>query len=263
VRLKIAQYASTLRVYARESLGPRDFARLVRVRLSQSKLGKLVCPRPIVVDVNLRSFGRGLWLRSHTTDIAVLGEVVEGRSYAPLADAATDDVQTIADLGANTGIAARWLLERFPTARLVAVEPHPANVSVLERNLQPYGARARIVPACIGARARQVGLSGTREDGYKLVEVEGGVSVVTMDTVFAELGAPTIDVLKVDIEGTEDELFTNESDWVERVGLMSVECHHPFSGRDLLDRLGTRGANPRLVTSSSAFDYEMVVVDLR
>jgi FkbM family methyltransferase len=260
--LTIRPYLLTVRAYARESRTPRDFLRLLRVRLSQSKLGPLVCPRRITVEVDLRTVGSSTWLRSHTTDVAVLGEVLEARSYDPFARAAAGDVRTIVDLGANTGLAARWLLERFPSARLVAVEPHPGNVAVLKQNLRTYGDRAKVVAACIGASERRVALAGTREDGYRIVENGGEIPVVTMETVFSGLGGRRIDMLKVDIEGSEEELFADCSSWIERVGLVSVECHHPFSGEALLSRLAESGVAPRLVASQSAFDYDMVVVDL-
>ena len=212
--------------------------------------------------MNLRSLGKSVWLRSHTTDIAVLGEVLESGAYDPLAEAAPKDIRTIADLGACTGLAARWLLERFPAARLVAVEPHPGNLAVLELNLRPYGDRARVVGACIGARERQVGIAGTREDGYRIDDKGSDVSVVTMETVFSGLDTARIDVLKVDIEGTEEELFADCSSWIGQVGIMSVECHHPFSADSLLNRLTEAGSRPRHIASSSASGYDMLVVDM-
>ena len=138
----------------------KHFARLMRVRLSQSKIGPLVCPRPIVVQVALRSLGPGVMLRSHTTDISVLGEILVSRNYEVAAIAA-GNAKTIVDLGANTGLAARWLLERFPQARIVCVEPESGNLAVLMHNLAPYGDRARVIGACVGGHERRVALVGS------------------------------------------------------------------------------------------------------
>jgi FkbM family methyltransferase len=259
-----AHHLATVAAYAREARTPRDFVRLMRVRLSQSKIGPAVCRHRIRADVDLRSLGRGVRLRSHTTDIAVLGEVLEGSSYEALAGAAPRDVATIVDLGACTGLAARWLLQRFPSARLVAVEPHEGNVAVLRENLAPYPDRAMIVPACIGARERTVVMVGSREDGFSMRETDDGhgdTGVVTMEAIFEELSSDRIDVLKVDIEGAEEELFSDCASWINRIGTLSVECHHPYSVGALVQRLEASGARPVVVSSESTpFGYDMAVV---
>jgi FkbM family methyltransferase len=258
---KARQYLRTVATYAREARTPGDFLRLMRVRLSQSKLGPLVCRRPIGVDVTLHSVGR-VHLRSHTSDIAVLGELIESGSYEGLAGAAPAQVSTIVDLGANTGLAARWLLARFPGARLVAVEPERGNVAVLRRNLGTLGDRAGILAECVGATRRRVSMAGTREDGFRMQDTdEGDVSVATMEDVFAELGADRIDLLKVDIEGAEEELFADCGDWIGRVGVVSVECHHPFTADRLLEQLERSGARPRAIaTEQTTLGYDMALV---
>src|SRR5687768_13323103 len=112
MRAKLGEYVSTIACYARETQSLPDFVQLMRVRLSQSRLGPLVCRRPTSMEIDLAHLGSRVRLRTHTTDIAVLGEVLVGGSYEPLAAAAAGPVATIVDLGANTGLAARWLLER-------------------------------------------------------------------------------------------------------------------------------------------------------
>ena len=260
-RRTVARHASTVATYLREASSPLDFWRLMRVRLSQSKLGPLLCPRPIVVGVRLRSLGP-VTLRSHTSDIAVLGELIEGDSYAPLADAAPPRVETIVDLGANTGLAARWLLERFPAARLVAVEPQQGNLAVLRRNLS--GGRARILAACVGATARRVTMVGAREDGYRMSDDgDGDTAVLTMEDVLEELGSDRIDLLKVDIEGAEEELFADCSAWIDRVGVVSVECHHPFTADRLLGQLEAAGARPvAIAVERTPLGYDMALVGI-
>ncbi|MBE2320237.1 FkbM family methyltransferase [Solirubrobacter sp. CPCC 204708] len=258
---KVGQHASTLLTYGREARTPRDFWRVLRVRLSQSKLGPVVCRRPIAVDVNLRSLGR-VRLRSHTSDVVVLGELIEGGSYEPLAAAAGEPVRTIVDLGANTGLAARWLLGRFPGARIAAVEPEDGNLSVLRRNLEPIGSAAHVVGACIGATPRRVVMVGAREDGFRMSDdSDGTTDVVTMEHVLETLEADRVDLLKVDIEGAEEELFDHCGGWIHRVGVVSVECHHPFTADSLLERLERHGAQPEALSiERTPLGYDMALV---
>lgn len=232
---RLRGYVHLTRSYWGEAQSFMDFVRVMRVRLSQSKLGPIVCPRPIVVSVDLASFGTGVLLRSHTTDISVLGELLVGKSYLPAAEASDETISTIVDLGANTGLVARWFLERFPAARIVSVEPEPSNVETLRLNLAPYGERAQVIAACVGAHERNVALDTSRgEFGVTMLELDDpemadDARVITMESVISALGSDTIDLLKCDVEGAERELFESGGDWISTVNLMSVECHEPFT----------------------------------
>jgi FkbM family methyltransferase len=175
------------------------------------------------------------------------------------------DVQTIVDLGANTGLAARWLLEQLPQARVVSVEPEPGNAAILRHNLANYGARARVIEACIGAWERRVALVGSfgEEFGYSMVEAENGnIAVVTMALVVDELGTDRIDLLKCDIEGAEKELFENRSEWLANVGVMHVECHGDFTADRLLEALAAKGVATRQLSfeSTPQFGCEQIVL---
>lgn len=261
---------SVVHMYWRESRGFGDFARLLRVRLSQSKVGPLVCPRPITVDVDLLSLGRDVRLRSHTTDISVLGELLSGGAYRPVAMAVEGEPSVIVDLGANTGLAARWFLERFPATRVVCVEPDPGNVAMLRDNVAGYGGRATVIAAAVGGRARRAGLNSSRgEWGSKITEpVESTddriVDVVTMETVLAAV-PNTIDLLKCDIEGAEQELFESCASWIPRIRLAAVECHHPYRENDLLDTIRLNGAEVDVLVSESTpqFGCDSVVFRVR
>ncbi len=240
--------------YWREARNLASFLRLLRVRLSQSKVGPVVCRKPITVDVDLRSLGPGVRLRSHTTDVSVLGEIVVGRSYDQLAAAVEEEPRMIVDLGANTGLVARWFLERFPYARLISLEPEAGNFAVLEHNLASSGGRARALEAAVGGHARRSTLvPGGGEFGFR-VDDEGSsstpVDVITMAQVLAAVDGP-VDVCKVDIEGAERELFETAGTWLPRVRLVSVECHHPFGAAHLLDLVRACGVRAEVLSLDS------------
>jgi FkbM family methyltransferase len=253
-------------VYTREAAGLSDFLRLWQVRLSQSKIGFVVCPSPILTKVHLKSLGGRVYLRSHTTDISVLGEVVGAQSYAAAAAvlAADGEPATIIDLGGNTGIAARWLLGKFPTATLCSVEPEGGNYAMLERNL---AGRATCLRACAGSVERTVRMSGSDEDGFRMVDdPNGDVRVMTIPTIINAVGTPDVDLLKVDIEGAEQELFDSCRPWIGRIRVLSVECHAGYSPDDLLEALRRNGARVDLLDRAgdiSAHGYETVLLRRR
>jgi FkbM family methyltransferase len=247
------RYARLTARYWKDAAGPADFARVMQVRLAQSKIGRVACPRPVVAEASLRSLGGPVRLRSHTTDISVLGELIVSDGYAPVLDALPKPPATIVDLGANTGLAARWFLARWPAARVAAVEPEPGNLALLRTNLARYDGQVTIVPAAVGVTERTVLLHTTSgEYGYTMVgEPADGrgveVPVVTMRHVLEQCGFDSIDLLKADIEGAEQELFSDCADWIGRVGAMVVECHTPYTVDLLMDDLRRAGASFTLV----------------
>lgn len=257
----LRRYLAFLPVYAREAATVGDFVRLLRVRLSQSKIGWLVCPSPIAVDVNLRSLGGVVRLRSHTTDISVLGELIVGGSYESVADEA-GSVSSIVDLGGNTGLAARWLLHRFPGAALVSVEPEDGNYALLKHNL---AGRGRHLQACAGGTMRTVSLRDSgKADGFQMVDDPAGtIRVLDMRTIISALGTDRVDLLKVDIEGAERELFEECRSWIGMIRLLSVECHGDFSSDDLIVALEGNGVGVEVVDRGgrdSSYDYETVLL---
>jgi FkbM family methyltransferase len=245
---RLDHWRRELLVYWRESSRALDFVRVMRVRLSQSKVGRLVTPRPIEVDVDLVTLGPSVRLRSHTTDISVLSELLVGDSYEPLPP--DDDVATVFDLGANIGLSCRWLRGRYPGARFVCVEPDRGNLEVLRANVRPFEDVAEVVPACVGGRERRVTLATSDgEWGFRMsdavtgVEGPNEVGVVTMEHLLSRTGVDHIDVLKCDIEGAEAELFADCRDWIGRVEAMSVECHNDVMPAEaLLEALAANGA---------------------
>ena len=44
----------------------------------------------------------------------------------------------IIDAGANVGLSAVFYANRFPNARIIAIEPEPSNYEMLKRNVVPY-----------------------------------------------------------------------------------------------------------------------------
>jgi FkbM family methyltransferase len=251
--------------FARASASWRDFLRVLRVRLSRSALGWLACPRPVEVAVRLRGFGdEPVRLRSHTTDISVLGELAGSDAYGPLVRAVTGDAPpVIVDLGANTGLAARWIHAHRPGGRVVCVEPEPGNVAVLRHNLAAIP-RAVVLPACVGGHERLVRLTTTNgEFAFSMVDGDGGdVPVVTMERVLAEVGPGPVDILKCDIEGAERELFEDCRSWIGRVRVAVVECHDGLSATGLLAMLARNGGDFDVVdrTVTEEFGTEVVTV---
>ena len=94
--------------------------------------------RHVVHGYQLRRSGRSLFVRHPGSDAWVVHEVIKRGVYLPPPEAARAIERgagppRIVDVGANIGSATLLFLERFPDARVLALEPNPENAALLRR----------------------------------------------------------------------------------------------------------------------------------
>jgi FkbM family methyltransferase len=131
-----------------------------------------------------------------------------------LAAAWNTPITTILDVGANVGETSLTLHERFPHARVLAFEPHPATFERLRENVEGEG----IVPfnLALGSTSRLAELFVYRfstlnsliEDApypVRFGEAATSVPVVvhTLDRFCSDNEVAAVDLLKIDTEGTD------------------------------------------------------------
>lgn len=169
-----------------------------------------------------------LYARPGTSDLAAFHAIFGRRQQAVDLGFAP---RLIVDLGANVGYASVDLALRYPEASVLAVEPEPSNVALLRRNVK--GLPIEVVEAAVWPRPgileleeAEIGHVGFRV--HETASPRGGVQAVTVPELMERFGADTIDLLKVDIEGSELELLSEEADWLEQVRAISIEFHDSF-----------------------------------
>jgi FkbM family methyltransferase len=172
-------------------------------------------------------------IRHGTSDKYVAIEVLAHRQYAALQSLI--DVKTVVDAGANVGTASVFFLSAFPNCRVVSLEPDPGNFSVLEHNLAPYGDRAKAIQIALWGTDEALAISrGGFRDGaewsFQVTKTEQGNSAevrgTTISALVEELGWNTIDILKIDIEGAEREVFSAiDTAVLNRIRTIAVELH--------------------------------------
>ena len=173
-----------------------------------------------------------LYLRLRTTDVAIYEEVLLRSQYAfslPFVP------KTIVDAGANNGMASVYYANQYPDARIVAIEAEVSNFEMLVRNVTPY---ANIVPihAALWNKDGQVAVEVPDwsenpfcKMSFVAREAEGAqVRALTIPTLMNEMGMFCIDLLKVNIEGAEKEVFGDGAHWMENVRCLAVELHDRF-----------------------------------
>lgn len=142
---------------------------------------------------------------------------------------------TILDLGANSGMAAVYLHAHYPHAKIACVEPDPRNINLLHKTLASNQLRdsIKVFPAAIASKPGQLKLRMGENSTCSALETSPMhdladstmVEVTTVPLLLEQLGWERINLLKVDIEGTEDELFSIDNSWLNRIDALVLEIH--------------------------------------
>jgi len=169
---------------------------------------------------------------------------------------ATD--QVILDLGANVGIFTLYATLRAPQAKVFSIEPFPSTfgrllATVRENHLDPrvtclnYAATGaggvRLMPeAPVPSQRRTVApLAASPASGTSGSQVMGK----TLESLLEEDCLSHVDLLKIDIEGSEYEVFLSTPQRVlQRIDRIALEYHGesaPYSKQQLFDHLGQAG----------------------
>jgi FkbM family methyltransferase len=180
--------------------------------------------------LGIRVNGQELLIRSSTPDIDVAKESLVYGEYDGIA---LENPQVILDLGANIGTSAIALSRQFPGARIYAVEMESNNFALMCENVRDF---KNIVPV----QAAIAATSGMREMfdrktgpwGYTIADTHNEktelgekIEALSLDSLCERFEIRTIDLLKMDIEGAEKEVFEAGGRWLNITNAIVIELH--------------------------------------
>ena len=180
------------------------------------------------IEISLSELRYPIKLRANTSDFAVLDQIFVYEDYKFPIDF---EPQLIIDGGAYGGYSSVFFANRFPKAKIIAIEPEASNFKLLKENTRNYknidliNAGIWNKPAYL--RIKDIGLGHW---GFMVEEVtdseEFSFKAVTIGKILKRSGYKEIDILKLDIEGSEKEVFSNDyEDWLSKVNILIIELH--------------------------------------
>jgi FkbM family methyltransferase len=217
---------------------------------------ELVTSDPLPVRVFSGHIGKHVHIRLNTTDISIYNQIFVRHEYDfPIAVAP----KVIIDAGANVGFSAIYFARRFPAAKIYALEPEQSNFDLLVKNVAPF---PNVVPVnkALWNETTELeifdpgpGRAGLQKDGFQTFDANDTrgrsverVRAIDLDSLMHEFHIDHIDLLKIDIEGAEREVFQRPGAWIDRVGIIAVELH---------DRLRP-GCSRAFYNATNRFEFE-------
>lgn len=189
--------------------------------------------RPFSQNVCIKSsiFKNPVWLRKNDSDLDIFDQIFTEKQYEWYEIHALSP-KVIIDAGANIGLSAIFFSNLFPDAKIYCIEPGQENHALLLKNTVNYP-NITVLNGALWAKHEFLEL--TNPEGFSAghafssSQAAEGVVGYTMDELIQMYSLERIDILKMDIEGAEKEIFEAEDlSWLEKVNILVIELHDMY-----------------------------------
>ncbi|HEU0126160.1 MAG TPA: FkbM family methyltransferase [Flavobacterium sp.] len=179
-------------------------------------------------------------LRKNSSDIAVFQQVFVKNEYARVIKIIKKEIlepKLFIDCGANIGLTTIKLAQHFPNTKIIAIEPELSNFKQLVRNSICFH-EVNCLQHAVWSKKCQIKINNHFRDGldWSKQTVPSSTGEITALTIhdFIDLGGHRyIDFLKIDIEGTEKEIFKDieTAQFLSKTKILALEIHDEFKIR--------------------------------
>lgn len=207
--------------------------------------------RPVYVP----DYDAPVWMRPIRSDYSIFWQSIVRQQYnlskfphteeiirRAKAKQAEGKVPVILDCGGNIGLSLRGFARDFPFAQIVVIEPDDDNMRVLQANATEVPGRVTAVQGAVASQsghckivARDRGSAGFIT-AYCDADDPEAIQAFTVPELFAKVPDAYPWIVKLDIEGAQDELFSQNFDWIADVDLILLELDDwafPWSGSSM------------------------------
>jgi FkbM family methyltransferase len=193
--------------------------------------------------------------RGQTTDINDAVVVLSGNEYPkPLIgfDVVDSNVPVVLDCGGHIGSFTLFIKSHWPNAKIFTLEPVPDNLDLLQKNLTAnnltdvtiiplalYGQSGTFYIDLVGKQFDAVSLSSERPQHNSFITVEA----LTLPEVMRQYDIPLIDLMKLDVEGAEYNIFEHSLAAIGANTKRIIMEFHPAGNKVLRDQIVQRLCN--------------------
>ena len=209
------------------------------------------------IAIHNKDFKYPIYLRSPSSDVSIYKQIFIDQEYNCILKKSPE---IIVDAGANIGLSAIYFAKKYPKSKILAIEPEINNFNLLKENTAKY---KNIVPiqAALWNKNTKISIANpegsscafiTKED--KNSKKSNKVQAITVDKIIKDYKLKQIDILKIDIEGAEKEVFEDTSKWINKVNCIAAELHDRFKpGCSRSFYNGTNGFKNEMINGENIF----------
>lgn len=189
--------------------------------------------RNSLASVKPKGFDHPIYLRCGTSDIDNFHQIFMRHEYSflPLSP------RTMIDLGGYIGLASLYIVNKHPGCSSILIEPDSDNFKIAALNCRQY---SNIECYNVGVWSSSCDLvisekhSGDWGTTVRKLEIgetaASPIKALSVNDIIGLSRFRSIDFMKIDIEGSEKEIFddANSDSWIERCKVISCELHDRF-----------------------------------
>jgi len=187
------------------------------------------------IGVAISAIRHPLYLRLRNSDVTLLRSIFLEGEYDWFF---SKQPHAIGDVGAYVGFTSIVIVNCSPEARILAIEPESSNCGILRKNAASYP-QIEVIQAAFWKENTKLRIDDpgggnwafqTREVNASDTDLPSGglVDAFTLDKVLSDRQIAFVDILKIDIEGSEKEVLECSDSWIGRVGVIVIELHDSF-----------------------------------
>jgi FkbM family methyltransferase len=207
------------------------------------------------VSVRLRPLnGERILVRRETGDrLALRGTFLHVNHLPP--PGVSIDGGVIWDLGSHIGLTAAHLASLFPDARVVAVEMDAANAELCRDNLASFHPRVTVLTAAVWStdgdriqyrRIVDDTLSARIIPASDAIPADASAETISLNSLLERFPESRIAYVKMDIEGAEEFVLRENTEWADEVDSIKVEIHEPYTTPRCVEDLTRLGFDVRI-----------------
>lgn len=152
---------------------------------------------------------------SRYSEIKAYYEYIVNNGKAPL----------IIDCGANIGLASKYFFQTYPGSKVAAIEPDAGNFAMAKINNE--NSNIDLYRAAISSEVGEGSLIDMgAANAFRVTKgVEGNLDFITVNSILDSNSGCIPFIIKIDIEGFESDLFSENIEWIDRFPIIMIELH--------------------------------------
>ncbi|HTN20021.1 MAG TPA: FkbM family methyltransferase [Pelobium sp.] len=149
------------------------------------------------------------------------------------------EIKNILDLGANVGFTSIYLRKAFKEANIYAVEPDENNFKELNKNTS-FLKKLFTINSAVWPYKTFLTPSYEEESDWGKTFVynenhsENRIRTVTIAELIKDYTLETVDILKIDIEGAEKQVFEGDVSFLNKTKVIAIEIHEDYIAKDVI-----------------------------
>jgi len=185
---------------------------------------KPVFTQQLTIKAKIPDSNTYLLLRQFLPDLKIFYDIFMNHNY----DFDCESPKYIIDAGAHIGLSTVFFSCKYPEATILAIEPEDSNFEMLVSNTKDFP-NIKTIKAALWSHRTLVNIANPKATSWAFQVSETAdkneIIAINVEDAMFELGTDYIDILKMDIEGSEIEVFQSSSSWIDRVKFIILELH--------------------------------------